>query len=152
MWGSVNEAYLLKNDGTLRYLGSYLEYMGLLPSVPTSPVKIADDVVQLSGGVILKSDGSAWILNDGAGGQIFRRVMDGVKQVSGSPTPGQYGFALKNDGTLWSWGSSNSPTMGRNVGEGYSQPGLVLDNVAYVSGTMAIRTDRGALYRKVNHL
>ena len=74
--------------------------------------------------------------------------MDDAKQVSGGLYGGEFGMALKNDGTLWSW--SNNPSGNSAIGwpagdASFAPLTQILDGVAYVSGTMAIRTD-GSLW------
>ena len=145
--GEVGEAFLLKEDGTLWFQGAYLPYYGYLDKPSPNPVQLLDHVVQFCNGIALKEDGSVWSLIPPSEEEfqedvMFYHVMDDVKQVSGGLYGSEFGMALKNDGTLWSWGHNNNASLGRNTGEQvYAPPAQILDHVAYVSGTMAIRTD-----------
>ena len=156
--GDWAEHYLLKADGTLWYTGYYLKYNNYLDEEPTEPVKIMDNVAQLSDGIILKTDGTVWSMTplkheDWHASILFHYIMDDVKQISGYAYEGGVGFAVKNDGTLWSWSSDADAALGRYAEAGtYAAPGKVMDDVAYVAGTMAIRTDRDGLFRKGDYL
>ena len=153
VWGDVDEAYLLKEDGTLWFRGPYLPYYGYLDETSTVPIQILDNVVQFCNGTALKADGSVWSILPPSEDVydpdvLFYHIMDDAKQISGGLYGGEFGMALKNDGTLWSW--SNNPSsngaVGWPVGEDSVAPlTQILDGVAYVSGTMAIRTD-GSLW------
>lgn len=140
--------FLLKTDGSL--------YLFDNPGVYEDMMKIADNVRQFSYDVYLKNDGTVWSQTplDKPGDTYshtttydnFAKITDGAKQVYGGYSNDSYYYVLKNDGSLWSWGShylNSSPNsyLGRDGGKNAGVLGKVMDNVAYVTGGMAIKTD-----------
>lgn len=83
--------------------------------VVSSPVKIADDVQDISAGYyhscLLKNDGSLWTCGDnqfsqtGAGGEYvvngLTKVLDGVRSVSAGS---MHNLAVATDGAVYAWG------------------------------------------------
>ena len=151
--GTVDEAFLLKEDGTLCFQGTYIPYYGYLDKTSPDPVQVLDHVVQFCNGTALKEDGSVWSFLPPSEDAydpdtLFYHIMDDAKQISGGLYGGEFGMALKNDGTLWSW--TNNPGSASSVGWPVEKGSVapltqILDHVAYISGTMAIRTD-GSLW------
>lgn len=144
--------FLLKTDGSL--------YLFDLPGAFDELIKIADNVRQFSYDVYLKNDGTVWCQtpldkpgdthSDNTTYDNFAKITDGAKQVYGGYSKDSYYYVLKNDGSLWSWGShylnsSPNPYLGRDGGRNAGVLGKVMDNVAYVTGGMAIKTD-GSLW------
>ena len=96
----------------------------------------------------ITEDGSLWGWGDSTSGQLGviekidsksggfirqpRKIMDQVTQVSGEETP----FALKSDGTLWTWGSSG-PQRGDTIDGDWTTPRKVMDGVEQVSSAFA---------------
>lgn len=141
---------LLKEDGTL--WGREAPDSG---QPAPALVKVLDNVVQIQPGMALKRDGSVWtnrpLLSDGS---IYRpntmyKLMDGVKQIYSLNTCYE-GMAVKTDGSLWTWGfycdaaaGQTNPWLGRevSVSDDWYAPAKVMDDVAYATATMAIKTD-----------
>lgn len=109
---------------------------------------------------VIKQDGSLWGWGRSNYGQMGvvqedskttsefvvdpRRIMDQVVQVSGRETP----FALKSDGTLWTWGSSGIQ-RGDTIDDDWTAPRKVMDGVEQVSSTFAhtvVRKKDGSLW------
>lgn len=112
-------------------------------------------------GFAIKTDGTLWAWGDGANGQLGLTNTDS----SGSPnqvgtqtnwaqiegTAGRSTFAVKTDGTLWSWGNNFNGQLGQNTAGSLAQrssPVQVgsLNNWAQVAacdgqGAMAVKTD-----------
>ena len=140
--------FLLRSDGSL--------YLFDNPGVYEGMMKIADNVKQFSDDVYLKNDGTVWsqtpldkpgaTSSDSTTYDNFAKIADNAKQVYGGWSGDSYYYLLKNDGTLWSWGShytnsSPNPYLGRDNGKNAGVLGKVMENVAYVTGGMAIKTD-----------
>ena len=105
----------------------------------------------------VKTDGTLWAWGDNSYGQL------GLGNTTNRSSPNQVGsltnwstavangyyasFAIKTDGTLWSWGIGTSGQLGLSNTYNYSSPKQVgaLTNWAYVSGgvfnTFGIKTD-----------
>lgn len=143
---------LLREDGTL-WSADCHEIWGQMEGPTLEDIhltKLLDNVVQIQTGMALQKDGTLWTDHYVEGSNApFNKFMTGVKQISRGD--GIY-MAVKNDGTLWSWGDtldfySNvaNPDLGWKAPttnwEDGTPPTKILDNVAYVSGTMAIKTD-----------
>lgn len=114
-------AFVIRDDGSLWAFGDNKN--GRLGDGSTTfrgtPVKIMDNVVQVSAGLYhtlaLCGDGSLWGWGDndrcqlGDGSRTSRlvpvRIMDGVRRIY---TPGAYySAAVRTDGSLWMWGNHN---------------------------------------------
>ena len=171
---------VIRNDGSLWAWGA--NAFGQLGDGTTtarhSPERVMEDVVAVSAGgshtAAIKTDGSLWTwganvwgqLGDGtATGILFGdgtnaprsipvRVMENVSTVSAGDN---YTMAIRNDGTLWAWGSNLYGVLGDGSGRPTSTPLLIMEDVVYVSTTsfttstammvhtMAIKTD-GSLW------
>ena len=109
-----------------------------------SPVKIMDDVVQVSAGyyhtMAVKVDGSLWgwgensrgILGDGTTETQTRPVwiMDDVVQVSAGAV---HTMALKTDGSLWVWGGNWEGQLGDGTTINRYTPIKIMDEVVQIS-------------------
>lgn len=163
----------LKTDGTLWTWGSNRD--GQLGNGTSSdadkPIQVMDGVVAMDCGArhmaAIKTDGSLWMWGDNRFGELGPewtsagtcqaepvKVMDDVAAVS---CGNSFTAAIKNDGTLWTWGRNDRGQLGNGSGEGTSllddwstwtfqtTPEQVMDDVAAVScGELccaAIRSD-----------
>lgn len=120
----------LKSDGTLWAWGH--NYQGQLGdgtttnSVMPVPVEGLTDVISVSGGayysVALKKDGSvwawgsntqSWLVADDPNDRISTPVqVKGLDNVITLSAGGSHVIALKEDGTVWAWGSNTSYQLG----------------------------------------
>jgi alpha-tubulin suppressor-like RCC1 family protein len=134
-WASVNcggdHANLIKTDGTLWGVGyNNFGELGLNPVFPgySSPVQIGalTDWLQAAGdgfdASAIKTDGTLWAIGgQGGQGQL------GINSIANTSSPVQVGaltnwsvfdggyahrVAVKNDGTLWTWGWNDNGQMG----------------------------------------
>lgn len=147
---------LLREDGTVWSISDEDLYAAETATdyVKMPMTKLMDNVVQLQHGTMLKKDGSVWSCTKMDSTDTFQantpyKLMDGVKQIY-CDLDYWYGMAVKQDGSLWTWGNnySNSvydaePWLGRKVAESndWYAPAKIMDNVAYATATMAIKTD-----------
>jgi len=125
-------------------------------------VKIMENVAAVSAGaghtMFIKNDSTLWGFGWNSKGQVGDgnvvfgggghpgtpvKIMDNVKAVSAH---GNSTFAIKTDGSLWSWGENSYGELG-DTGRGVTspRPAKLMDDVVSVSGTMAIKTD-GSLW------
>ena len=110
-----NTSYAIKTDGSLwEWGGNYGDSdrynAEILKKVTTVPKKILDDVVFVQTGfrntLAIQSDGTLWAWGRNSYGQLgdgtteFRevpvKILDNVARVQGQ-------YAIKRDGSLWSW-------------------------------------------------
>ena len=121
-------------------------------------LKLAGNVRQSAGhSLILKNDGTVWSWYPPEGcaepgeAHEYAFVTDNAKQVAIAERFESHSvnYVLKNDGSLWSWADLDYDyplaLLGRDEGRQSKSLRKVMDNVAYVSGGMAIKTD-GSLW------
>lgn len=171
-WDRDHVAMAIKTDGSLWGWGSNsggrLGIGSVSSETVTTPIKIMDDVVAVTVTVwntlALKSDGSLWIwgMNDygriGVVGtpepsydpliaNVYQttpiKVMDDVAIMS---SDGWSFYAIKNDGSLWSWGECNDFGLGDGTTADRFKPKKIMDHVVAVSPGYAL-TEKGTLYR-----
>lgn len=145
---SGSNVVYIKNDKTL-WIFDAMDIWGLLSSdLPEQeleskkPQKIADDVIQASpagsGVLFIKSDNTLW----GQGviysekGQIETlktptKLMDDVKYTVGGRLSSVY-FAIKNDGSLWSWGACEHGELGNGGRYDLKRGWAVFDYSSYL--------------------
>ncbi|AOX44525.1 hypothetical protein BJP65_00845 [Microbacterium sp. BH-3-3-3] len=131
--------HALKSDGTLWFQGRNTEGRGGVGST-TSPVALSQVVlparavqvvnwVGFSAGAVLE-DGTVWTWGRNTEGQLADGTttqrntpvkvlgLSGITALAGSTVFGDYNganyLALKNDGTVWSWGRNAAGQLGRN--------------------------------------
>ena len=176
-----NRAFAIRTDGSLWAWGSGVIGNGAdgIWETVLTPTKILDSVVSITAidgshsrricaTFAIRTDGSLWAwglnvsgqLGDGTSWEWERqdealrhtpiKIMDDVVSVV---TDDIRTFAVKTDGSLWSWGSTRNGLLGcGTIGDHIdyrSTPEKVMDNVASVSAnwwnTMVVKTD-GSLW------
>lgn len=126
-------SFAIKTDRSLWAWGrNVYGNLGQYDTFSNKPVKIAEEVVQISGGIFLKSDGSAWRFGKN---DVFEdialkpvKIAENVSYVNG----GHELFIIKNDGSLWICGPNYLNLTGRNTGS-FSEFVPVADNVKSVT-------------------
>lgn len=119
-WGNNNRLQLGYSDGDKDV------------SVVSAPVKIAEDVKDISAGAfhscLLKKNGSLWTCGDnslsqtGTGDTLqdpLTQVMTGVRSVSAGS---YHNFAVSTDGTVYAWGYGISGQLGNGGDEQIATP------------------------------
>jgi hypothetical protein len=124
-----NRIVAMTSDNTLWQLAAPDEFFNF----PVKPVKLLEDVASVAiayGIIALKTDGTVWMTNERA---APRHVMSGVKQIAAGS---DHYYALKDDGSLWSW---------RRGSVSYGGAERIADNIVYISAgydySMAIDGD-----------
>lgn len=137
-WSKISSGYLqtfaIKTDGTLWAWGSNSSYQLGLGNAQyrSSPVQVGNlttwtaIVTSSSCGIAIQSNGTMWSWGSGYLGQLGLNVPQAT--FVSSPTQigalttwltiglGYYdGFAIKTDGTLWSWGYNSFGQLGQNI-------------------------------------
>jgi len=137
------------------------------PAMRSSPVQIPGttwkDFANISGkapynSIASKTDGTMWVWGrnqQGSLGQNNITYYSSPVQIPGTNWTGTYdtmsgayltSFAIKTDGTLWSWGYNNNGNLGQNNQTRYSSPVQIPGTTWAVTGstigaTYAIKTD-----------
>lgn len=125
------------------------------------PIPGMSNVVQMAsgmdGGLMLKGDGTVWAWGSNQNGQLcdgtttFSNTplkisgLTNVKQLSGCNGDdwlSYNGMALKNDGTVWTWGSNLAGQLGDGTTNDRHYPGQVVN----LSGVKEITGSIGAAY------
>lgn len=125
------------------------------------PIPGMTNVVQMAsgmdGGLMLKGDGTVWAWGSNQNGQLCDGTTDfsntpkqisaltDVKQLSGCNGDdwlSYNGMALKNDGTVWTWGSNRAGQLGDGTTNDRHYPGQVVN----LSGVKEITGSIGAAY------
>lgn len=125
------------------------------------PIPGMTNVVQMAsgmdGGLMLKGDGTVWAWGSNQNGQLCDGTTDfsntpkqisaltDVKQLSGCNGDdwlSYNGMALKNDGTVWTWGSNLAGQLGDGTTNDRHYPGQVVN----LSGVKEIAGSIGAAY------
>jgi alpha-tubulin suppressor-like RCC1 family protein len=138
-----------------------------------TPVRVSGlgDVIAISAGSLntlaLKRDGTVWAWGYGGGGQLGPAAapsqltpvqvtgLSSIVAIAGSGIhlsyPGEFAMALRNDGTVWTWGSNRHGQLGDGTTTSRSMPAPI-EGLAMVesisAGTfwaMAVRSD-GTVY------
>jgi len=145
------QSLALKEDGTV---------WDLSPYGSSQPINISD-VVEIAAGsnysVALKSDGTVWAWGDNGEGQLgdgttakYRNVPVrtlNISDVIAIATGAEHTVALKNDGTVWAWGSNLFGQLGNGSTEKTSLPSKTVnisDVIAIAAGfyhTVALKND-----------
>lgn len=162
---SANSGLAVKTDGTLWSWGNNnLGQLGLGNTTSySSPRQVGSltNWLKVSGGsyssYAIKTDGTLWSWGNNSSGEL------GLGNTNGYSSPKQIGaltnwsdvaggqvycaYAIKTDGTLWSWGFSGSGQLGLNNATNYSSPKQIgaLTNWLRISAgqyfAAAIKTD-----------
>lgn len=157
----TGQSLALKADGTvwswgqnvLGYSGETMIPVLCTPGYPltanvTAPVRVAglDRVVQIATGflyvVALRADGTVWTWGSNSSGQLgigatvdhvcLPTQVAGLSGITAIAAGGSHALALRNDGTVWSWGDNNAGNLGNGS--------LIASNVPLqVAGLAGIR-------------
>lgn len=158
---SAENGYALRSDGTVWGWGqNYTDQLGPQTTpdrIVALPIRIAgiDDVIAIAAstgtGYALRSDGTVWSWGDNFAGDLGNGTTGGsspvpvqvtgltdvTKIVAGADTR----YALRSDGTVWTWGSNAEAQLGNGTldgGTGTAAP--VRDLTGAVSVAAAYRT------------
>ena len=158
---SMDTAYALKSDGTVWAWGNNVAgELGSGSSMSSSPVPVQvsglTGVVAISGNYALKSDGTVWAWGVNVWGELGNgssapssntpvqvQGLTGVTAIAGGS--GFNGYALKSDGTVWSWGYNLSGMLGDGKSSTESQSNVPVQ-VSRLTGVTAIAAIDGNGY------
>ena len=163
---SLGSHFVVQADGSLWSWGSGGTVgPGFTPPASIYPTQIMDDVIAVTAcreghAMVIKADGNLWGWGVNWEGQLGIgtteyvslhepvMIMDDVASISAG---GGWAFslAIRNDGSLWSWGSNRLGQLGDGTTESRFSPVMIMDNVVSVAAgsntAMAIRAD-GSLW------
>lgn len=156
----------IKSDGTVSGWGSnsFRQLFGTDPAYPVpSNIPGLTNIIGVAAGMnhsmALRSDGTVWVWGGNEFGQLglgfanstldpTPRQVPGLTNITAVAAAGNYSLALKNDGTVWSWGSNISGQLGTidQVNSRYSPlqiPGIanVRTLAAGQNHVVAVKTD-----------
>ena len=123
----------ITEDNTLYSWCSYYSedlMLGRIPQGehPNLPAKVMDQVADVSGNQILRTDGTLWtwgdelfgVLGNGEAGPdqygLPTKIMDNVTRIWGDGSSDGENFAMTADGTLYSWGYNGWSSLGYEGG------------------------------------
>ncbi len=140
-WGSnANNKLGLNNTGVTRKLTPFL-----IPSNNSLFVKIA---AGKNSSVALKGDGTVWTWGSNSSGQLGRSTSNPTPAgapyaIAASPfrdiaIGGDFCLAIKDNGTLWSWGANGSGQLGDNSATNRTAPVQVKVNSVYLNNYFSI--------------
>ena len=153
----INNVYAIRTDGTLwvwgacyntRYLG--LGNLGDLGIIPPTQIGTATNWKAVSGSFAIKTDGTLWSWGLNFDGRLGIGNTDDT-YIASTPTQmgtdsdwntldsGYINVAIKNNGTLWSWGSAtyNLGYPNANVNDAYASPHQVGTDTDWVMATIS---------------
>jgi alpha-tubulin suppressor-like RCC1 family protein len=153
--GGANNGYALRSDGTVSAWGANFGgelgngWYGVKSVVPV-PVVGLTDIVAIEPGLAVKRDGTvlAWAPVP-SGGFTAPEQVPGLTGVTGVAAGLGTGYALKGDGTVWSWGNNSFGALGTGAPENsytaepVQVPGLtdVRQIASGIYGASALTTD-----------
>jgi len=133
---AAEKQYILLSDGTLWHYDHYGSVKKVTSGVKDFSIYIDTQFV------VLKQDGSAWILDEyyedpfgfKAKKGVLTKFMDGVIDLEVG-TANLY--VLKKDGSLWGWGDNMYGQLGKGYVSNYNEPNdkigyRIMDNVASI--------------------
>lgn len=152
---AVDSTGALWGYGIIDYWGNILG-MGGSPE----PLRYMTDVQMASAGsesyLALRRDGTVWMWGSGSYGELgggpeyIRYTWDNpllepvkvMEDVIYAEIDGCTCYAIKTDNSLWTWGWGH--VGGNNVSNGvvcFDRPVHIMDDVSYVEGSLAVKTD-----------
>jgi hypothetical protein len=156
----------LKNNGTVWGWGSNAAGQlgdGTISNQRNTPVQVSNlsDVQAIDAGTVhslaLKNDGTVWAWGRNAEGQLGVGTFDffyttpvqvsNLSDVQAIAAGDRYSLALKNDGTVWAWGSNDEGQLGDGTSTSSNTPVQVsgLSDVQAVAGgwshSLALKND-----------
>ncbi|MCM1123791.1 MAG: InlB B-repeat-containing protein [Eubacterium sp.] len=148
--GSFHSA-VIKENGSLWMWGSngYGQLGNGTTESSTVPIKIMENVKSVSLGAYhsaaIKEDGSLWMWGRNSSGQLGNGISDSYyTSVNSTPIKimenvrfvalyADHSAAVKEDGSLWMWGSNGYGQLGNGTTESSTVPIKIMENVRFVS-------------------